>query len=116
MQRARDASVSLVADERVHGWIVCKDSVLVHAAAVALGATELEGLATHFESQDRLLEAARVRWAVAMSMPVVATWTGGMADDLIELLPICLDSCNCCVSDHQKPGVEAMPGNGGCWS
>ena len=77
MKQARDASVSLVADERVHGWIVCKDSVLAHAAAVALGATELEGLATHFESQDRLLEAARVRWAVAMSVPLT-TWPGGM--------------------------------------
>ena len=81
-----DPSVGVIEDERVQGWLLVADKLLVRCAAIAVGRTELNALSEHFERDQEFVKAARIKQAyIAVSF---TSWDREAAADEAAVLDL----------------------------
>ena len=68
LQQAMDPSVRVAEDEDLQKVVLNPDSVLVRAAAVAVGAEGLKKLSARFEEEAEYLKAAKVQYALTKTV------------------------------------------------
>eukprot|EP00935_MAST-01C_sp_MAST-1C-sp1_P001514 g1514.t1 len=74
VRRARDPAVGVAEDENIKRWVLLEDSVLMRAAALAVGTDELMELVKHFLGGNKLFQAAKTEFAIQSVIGLTKAW------------------------------------------